>query len=1234
MRYSPPDRDSISHCPIQHRGLWRFAVDRGGTFTDVIGIDPTGSYHTIKILSQCQDYADAAIEGIRRFLNSPIDQPLPAHRVAWIRLGTTVATNALLERSGAKVGLLITQGFRDLLEIGGQRRPDLFALAIQRPERLYHAVEEIPERLDAHGNMLLELNQKALYNSLTKLQQQGIESLAIVFMHAWKNPAHEQKARDIAKVFGFSQISISCETLSLIQIVNRGRTTLVDAYLTPILRRYAEQIQHWTGNIPLHFMGSSGTLLTPAMFTGKDATLSGPVGGVFGCANVAKLVAEPQVIGFDMGGTSTDVCRFDGQFERVLQVETAGIRYYADMLRVETVAAGGGSILHCQGGKLAVGPDSAGANPGPACYGLGGPATLTDANVILGRIVPAMFPQLFGPQRRGPLDIGAARQRMQEMVQQVKQQTQQTITMEALALGFVRIAIETMGRPIKDLSIARGYDLRQHGLISFGGAGGQHACGIAQALGINRIHLHPFMSLLSAFGIANAAHRHNRVTTLLVVLTAEILPSLSRQARKMAEDLQKKMAEGLPEALAGTVTQHISVDLRTQGTDSVLHLDFDANLESLKQNFVLQHERHYGFSPEAAPIELVNLYVEVVFAANNCADIAPQDAPLKNHGPLQAFGHQQVWFSPEKPTDQVPVYQGDDLPINSPILGPALITSNHSVVVLEPGFEAVLAKNGILTLFLRKKAVEAVHQAYDPILLELFNHRFMGIATQMGETLARTAHSVNIKERLDFSCALFDAQGRLIVNAPHVPVHLGAMSDTVVSLIKCLDKDLLPGDVYLCNDPQQGGSHLSDVTAIAPVFRKQKLAFFVASRGHHADIGGLLPGSMSPFAKHIEEEGVLFSHFLVVQNGQFLKKSVMAKLTTGPYPARNIPERLSDLRAQIAACQRGTQALLELCHINGDAVVKSYMKHMRHNAACAMEEALRLLLKEQAVWQGEFEDSLDSGERIKVAIKIYLDASARPKATIDFSGTSAPHPDNLNAPPAITRAAVLYVFRTLINRPIPLNDGCLIPIKIHIPRNSLLDPGPGKAVAGGNVETAQRLVDVLYGALGVAAASQGTMNNFLFGAADGSGSQYYETIAGGSGAILGAHGASGVQVHMTNTRITDPEILEHRFEHVRLERFELRTGSGGLGLWHGGEGVVRVFHFLSPMMITILSQRRDKAPFGLCGGSPGATGENWLRCHDQAPEKLPGRYQGIVQSGDRVEIHTPGGGGFGKIMKT
>lgn len=515
MSHPPPERDSISDRPRQHPGLWRFAVDRGGTFTDVIGIDPTGKYHAQKLLSQCQDYEDAAIEGMRRFLKSPADQPLPAHRVAWIRLGTTVATNALLERTGAPVGLLITQGFRDLLYIGGQRRPDLFARAIHRPERLYQAVAEVPERIDARGHILLDLDQKALQSALTTMRQQGIESLAIVLMHAWKNPHHEQKARETAKTFGFSHVSISCETLSLIQIVNRGRTTLVDAYLTPILLRYAKHVQRQTGTIPLHFMGSSGTLLTPSMFTGKDATLSGPVGGVFGCATVAKLVAESQVIGFDMGGTSTDVCRFEGQFERVLQVETAGIRYYADMLRVETVAAGGGSILHCQGGKLAVGPDSAGANPGPACYGLGGPATLTDANLILGRIVPAQFPHLFGPQRRAPLDMLSARQRMNEIAQHVKKQTKRSITLEALALGFVRIAIETMGQPIKDLSVARGYDLRQHGLISFGGAGGQHACGIAQALGINRIHLHPFMSLLSAFGMASAAHRHNRVETLL-----------------------------------------------------------------------------------------------------------------------------------------------------------------------------------------------------------------------------------------------------------------------------------------------------------------------------------------------------------------------------------------------------------------------------------------------------------------------------------------------------------------------------------------------------------------------------------------------------------------------------------------------------------------------------------------------------------------------------------------------
>ncbi|MBF0381129.1 MAG: hydantoinase B/oxoprolinase family protein [Magnetococcales bacterium] len=1208
---------------------WRFAVDRGGTFTDIVAIDPAGKVHGAKLLSKSDLYKDAAIEGIRSFLGAKNEEKLPQNEVAWIRLGTTVATNALLERKGADVGLLITRGFSDILEIGSGRRADLFALAIKRPKMLYKGVEEATERMLANGEPLTPLDIASTKKALIKLKKSGVTSLAILFLHAWKNPQHELLAAKIAKEVGFAQISLSHKTIPIIQIIGRGRTTLIDAYLTPVLRHYIEKVKHWTGDIPLHFMSSAGGLLLPEGFTGKDAILSGPAGGVTGVGAVARQCGDEEVIGFDMGGTSTDVCRYAGEFEKVLEAQTADIRYHAPMLNVETVAAGGGSILHFDGQKLLVGPDSAGSNPGPACYGLGGPVTITDANLIVGRVVADYFPKLFGPNRDGPLDIKAARDGMAALLKEVNSTTGKSYTLESLALGYIRIANETMGRPIKNLSVARGFDLRNHTLICFGGAGGQHGCGIANALNIKKIRLHPLAGVLSAYGIAMAAHGRTHVESVLLGLDDSTLQSIKSRCDEVANKLEEQLYQELSDDKEVVFVRHISLDLRLPGTDSPLTVAYDPDLNIIKSSFLKQHQQYFGFTPTSSLLEILNLRIEVLEKPGQ----ESQNKTQNNNGAKNNTQPQKqvdVWFWGEEAT-KTPLYLRSEIPPDTAINGPALIAEAHSITVVEPGFVAEISTDGLLNLTMKRLNKESVDKELDPILLELFNHRFSGIAARMGETLIRTAHSVNIKERHDFSCALFDEKGQLVANAPHVPVHLGAMGATVESLINSRFNTMKPGDVYLSNDPAKGGSHLPDITVITPIFRNGILRFFVASRGHHADIGGISPGSMPPFAKSLHEEGIVFSNELLVREGRFCQEQIVAALNNSPYPARNIPERLSDLRSMVAAGERGVQELISLCNSYGDDVVISYMGYIRANASHAIKRVLEQFLDDKPSWHGSFTDYLDGGEKITVNIDIYRKKDGTPHADIDFTGTAPPHDGNLNAPSAVCRAAVLYVFRTLIKQNIPLNDGCLKPLTIKIPANSLLNPPPDRAVAGGNVETSQRIVDVLYGALDMVAASQGTMNNFLFGNDDNSGSQYYETIAGGSGAIEGVCGTSGVQVHMTNTRMTDPEVLEHRFNQIRVERFSLRKGSGGQGRWRGGDGVVRSFFFTAPLTVTLLSQRRKIAPYGCRGGEAGKCGKNILwQAGEDKPQLLEGSFQKNVKAGDRLEIKTPGGGGFGK----
>jgi len=1208
-------------------GKWRFAIDRGGTFTDIIGISPDGNFEIAKVLSESDVYDDAGIEGIRQILNLPVRSPLPHDEIAWIRIGTTVATNALLERKGTPTGLLITSGFRDILEIGTQDRPDIFALAIKKPDIIYKSVIEVDERTGPNGEIIKPIDMGSLKNALSQLKKENIESIAIVFLFSWKNPEHERIAKTEALKVGFTHVSTSHETMPLIKVVGRGRTTLVDSYLTPILAKYAESIRGKTGSIPLYFMSSSGGLLASSSFTGKDAILSGPSGGALGVESIAKIAGEKAVIGFDMGGTSTDVCRWSGSLERILDVETGGVRFTTPMLAVKTIAAGGGSILRFDGRKLTVGPDSSGANPGPACYGHGGPASLTDANLVLGRLQPKYFPNVFGHNRDRPLDISESIQRMKDIAGEIEKSQGIKMTVEELALGFIRIANEVMSRPIKELSIARGHDPRFHTLICFGGAGAQHACGIAKALGIRKILVPPLASLLSAFGILLAPHRRTRIETFLAPLNNDSLMLAERRAMEIKRDIESVISDegNLPENRE--LEYKIELDLRTPGTDTPLTLIFENSVEVLKLSFINAHLKEFGFVPLDDSIEIVNIRIEVSEKKTMPSNLFQSGSKNKKSKTNQPGHSAHVYFDSINSVE-VPVFKQEELVIGDVIHGPALIVEPHSTIVVEPGFDLVLDDSGIVRLTLIEEKTERVETAYDPVLLEVFHHLFMGVAEQMGKLLEKTAHSVNIKERLDFSCAVFDRHGQLIANAQHIPVHIGAMSETVRNIIESNSDDMREGDFYCSNDPYSGGSHLPDITVVAPVFRKGKQMFYLAARGHHADVGGIAKGSMFPFATKLEEEGVVIKNLLIVRDNKFLKEILSRVLTSGLYPARNLPERLADIRAQVAAVNRGIIEMQNLCEKYSDDVVNAYMGHIRDDARYAMEKVLGDLLNNNQSKTYEFADYLDCGAAIRVRIKLFRNEHGKVQAIVDFTVTDSELQSSLNAPPAVTRAAVLYVFRTLINRPIPLNDGCLDPVTIIIPPRSLLNPSSGLAVSGGNVETSQRIVDVLFGALGIAAASQGTMNNVLFGTLDGK-SQYYETIAGGSGAIEGFNGASAVQVHMTNTRITDPEVIETRFPSVRLEKFLIRRGSGGQGRWRGGDGVIRSYRFLEPMEISILSERRINHPFGLKGGKDGATGENILIKKDGATIRLNGHFHAIIDAGDILEIRTPGGGGFG-----
>jgi len=1202
---------------------WHFWIDRGGTFTDLVARRPDGRLVTHKLLSDNPEhYPDAALQGIRDLLNVAADQPIPAERIAVVKMGTTVATNALLERKGDRTLLLITAGFRDALRIGYQNRPKLFARHIVLPELLYERVAEVKERVSAQGSIIVPFDPASAQEPLAEAYQAGIRAVAIVFLHGYRYPAHEEQAAALAEEIGFTQISISHQVSPLMKLVGRGDTTVADAYLSPVLRRYVDRVAREAGDVQLLFMQSHGGLADARHFHGKDSILSGPAGGIVGAARTAAQAGFERIITFDMGGTSTDVAHYAGEYERAFETLAAGVRLRAPMLHIHTVAAGGGSICRFDGSRLRVGPESAGADPGPACYRRGGPLTVTDCNVLLGRIQPAFFPHVFGPGQNQPLDREAVIRQFATLAAGVQNATGKIYTPAELAEGFLQIAVENIANAIKQISTQRGYDVTEYTLCCFGGAGGQHACAVADALGMPAIFIHPFAGVLSAYGMGLADVRLLKERAIEAPLTANLARLLEPV---FAELEQSGRAEVQAQHVsAGQMHTIRSVRLRYVGSDTALSVAA-GDMRELQTRFETTHRQRYGFVMPGKELIVEAVSAEVIGggfdASHSGADAQPF---LEKQGEIQKPALRLAATVPlhiAGAATSAPLYPRIDLQPGDRISGPAILSESGATTLIEPGWQAEVTarRDVVLTRCQPRPQRVAVGTEVDPILLEVFNNLFMAIAEQMGVTLANTAHSVNIKERLDFSCALFDQDGQLIANAPHIPVHLGSMGEAVRAVIQASEGRFRPGDVYASNAPYHGGTHLPDITVITPVFDEagQALLFYVASRGHHADIGGITPGSMPPNSVTIGQEGVLLDHFLLVSGGRFREQELLERLTAEPWPARNPRQNLADLQAQIAANEKGAQELRRMAAHFGLDTVWAYMGHVQDNAAEQVRRALDRLQ------DGAFACEMDNGAIIQAVITLNR---AQRSARIDFTGTSPQQSSNFNAPRAVCVAAVLYVFRTLVDDEIPLNAGCLRPLELIIPEGSLLNPQPPAAVAAGNVETSQCIVDTLYGALGVMAASQGTMNNFTFGNGR---YQYYETICGGAGAGPGFDGASAVQTHMTNSRLTDPEVLEWRFP-VRLEAFRIRDNSGGAGRWHGGNGVIRRIRFLEPMTAAILSNRRRNAPYGLHGGGPGQVGCNAVERIDGVIEALPGTAQVTMQAGDIFVIETPGGGGYGR----
>jgi 5-oxoprolinase (ATP-hydrolysing) len=1205
---------------------WDFWIDRGGTFTDIVARRPDGSLAAHKLLSDSAAYRDAAVAGIRELLGVAPGAPVPADQIGTVRLGTTVATNALLERKGERCALVITAGFRDALRIAYQNRPRIFDRRIVLPEQLHERVIEVTERIGASGDVVVPLDEAAVERDLRAAYADGFRAVAVVCVHGYRYPAHEARIGTIARAIGFTQVSESHEVSPLMRLVSRGDTTVVDAYLSPVLRRYVDEVAADLAGVRLQFMQSNGGLTDAAAFRGKDSILSGPAGGIVGMARTAATAGFGRVIGFDMGGTSTDVSHYAGEFERQYETEVAGVRMRAPMLSIHTVAAGGGSILHFDSGRYRVGPDSAGAQPGPACYGHGGPLTVTDANVLLGRIQPAYFPRVFGETGDQSLDDAVTRRLFGTLAAEISAATGDGRGPEEVAAGFLNIAVQNMANAIKKISIQRGYDITRYVLSTFGGAGGQHACAVADALGMTSVLINPFAGVLSAYGMGLAdvvAMREEAVEadlsdTLAARLSATVLTSLEDAARA------ELSGQGVPET-AVRVTRR--AHLRYAGTDTPLVVPFGAAGE-MTAAFEAAYRTRFSFLMSDKPIVVEAVSIEATDAGRETGGGAvAADGVAADDGRAAGAADEVAEFVRMYAGGawrSVPLFRRATLRTGQAVDGPAIIAEELATTVVEPGWRASVTDglDLLLTRVAPRPAEVAVGTGTDPVMLEIFSNLFMSIAEQMGVRLQSTAHSVNIKERLDFSCAIFDSDGGLIANAPHIPVHLGSMGESIKMVINRNKACMKPGDVYVLNDPYHGGTHLPDVTVVTPVFaagdfrQPVEPLFYVASRGHHAEIGGVSPGSMPANSTRVEEEGVLIDNWLLVENGRFRAEETIRLLTSAEYPSRDPLTNIADLRAQIAANEKGVEELHRMVKYFGLDVVNAYMRYVQDNAA----EAVRNVI--DALHDGEFTYELDSGARIHVAVAV---DRGRRQATIDFTGTSPQLPDNFNAPSSVAMAAVLYVFRTLVEADIPLNAGCLKPLNVIIPPRTMLSPEYPAAVAAGNVETSQAITGALYGALGVMAEGSGTMNNVTFGNEN---YQYYETVASGAGAGDGFDGADVVQTKMTNSRLTDPEVLEWRYP-VRVESYAIRRGSGGAGHWHGGDGGIRRIRFLEPMTVTTLSGHRRVPAFGMAGGSPGALGRHWVERADGGVTPMAACDSVRLAAGDVFVLQTPGGGGYG-----
>ena len=1219
---------------MQTDGSWHFWIDRGGTFTDVIGCRPGGALVAHKLLSDNPEaYDDAAVQGMRNLLGIKPGEPIPPGMIGSVKMGTTVATNALLERKGERTLLLISKGFRDALKIGYQARPKIFARHIIKPEMIYERVVEVDERVRADGMVESEPDLATVRAKLAAALAAGIQAVAIVFMHAYRYSEHERRVAALAREIGFPQVSVSHEVSPLIKLVGRGDTTVVDAYLSPILQRYVAQVARDMGtSIAAHrdnagprlmFMMSSGGLTAAELFQGKDAILSGPAAGVVGMAETGREAGFSHLIGFDMGGTSTDVSHFDGEYERAFETEVAGVRMRAPMMLIHTVAAGGGSILHFDGARFRVGPDSAGANPGPKCYRRGGPLALTDANVMVGKLMPEFFPKIFGAQQNLPLDSDAVREAFAELAGAIGDGR----SGEDVADGFIKIAVENMANAIKKISVQRGYDVTRYALNCFGGAGGQHACLVADALGMTKVLIHPFSSLLSAYGMGLADIRATRQQAIEEAFGDSALASIERVGGRLADEARREVVE--QGVAADAVETFIRAHIRYAGTDTALVVPAlsvscaganvtpaPPSLAAMKSAFEAAHKARFGFIGETKELVVEAVSVEAIGGGAKFKEpvLATMCVPLPSVARQTQFYSHGHWH-------EAAVFTRDQLSPGHAVAGPAVIIEPHQTIVVEDGWRAAItAKNHlVLERVVPLKRQSAVGTAADPVMLEVFNNLFMSIAEQMGVSLQNTAYSVNIKERLDFSCAVFDADATLVANAPHMPVHLGSMDRAVETIIRENKNKIAPGDVYAINAPYNGGTHLPDITVCTPVFDAagRELLFWVASRGHHADVGGISPGSMSPNATTIEEEGVYIDNFKLVDRGRFRERALYELLTGAKYPARNPLQNVNDIKAQVAANEKGVQELHKMVASFTLPVVKAYMQHVQDNAA----ESVRRVI--DRIHDASFEYEMDQGTWIKVKIRV---DKVKREATVDFTGTSPQQNSNFNAPEPVTRAAVLYVFRVMVDDEIPMNGGCLRPINIIIPKQSILSPAYPAAVVAGNVETSQAVTNCLFGALGALAAAQGTMNNLNFGNAK---HQYYETICSGSPAGPGFPGTDAVHTHMTNTRLTDPEVLEFRYPVV-LEDFHIRKGSGGRGRWSAGDGVRRTIRFLEKMDCTILSGHRRVRPFGLAGGEAGQVGENAVRRKDGGIEKLQGCDATVIDAGEAIIIQPPTAGGYGK----